>query len=398
MKMKKITLWLFLLAALALPAAGQGYLKTRGHDFVDEQGNKVFLRGVALGNWLLPEGYMWRFGKRADRPRTIEKTISDLVGEEKAKAFWKKFRENFITEADIRRMAGLGFNSTRIALDWRYFMGEGSDDSFREDGFALLKRAVGWCEKYHIYVILDLHAAPGGQTGANIDDSANDKPELFTDPRNQEKAIKLWCELARRYKDNTTVIAYDLLNEPLPDKHKELNLNKELFPFYQRVGKAIRAIDAKHMLTLEGANWANDWNSLGKPFDGNVFYQFHKYWNKNDQASIKQFVDRRQEWNVPIWVGETGENNNQWYREAFDLLEKNNIGWMFWTWKKLGSNNNPYGVKPPAGWEKIVAYTRRGENKPTPEEAEKILNEFLENIKFENCVCNEEAVKAILRK
>lgn len=395
--MKRIVGMMLLLAVAAGPAlAAEGFLKTQGQDFVDARGEKVFLRGCAIGNWLLPEGYMWKFGKQADRPRRIEKLVADLVGEEKAQAFWKRFRDNFITEADIQRMAELGFNSTRLALNWRLLMGEGSDDSFKEEGFAYIDRLVEWCAKYKVYVILDMHAAPGGQTGHNIDDSMDDHPELFTDPRNEAKAIKLWREIARRYKDSQTVIAYDLLNEPLQEKFKEYN--DRLFPFYKKAAQAIREVDQNHMLTVEGANWANNWDALGAPFDKNMFYQFHKYWDKTDQASIEKFLKRRQEWSVPIWVGETGENNNEWYRGAFALLERNNIGWMFWTWKKLDSNNNPYGVKAPEGWNALVAYTRGRGEKPSPAEAEKILEEFLENVKLERCVYNEDAVKAVFRK
>ena len=94
---------------------GLTFLRTQGQDMVDESGRKVLLRGVGLGNWMLPEGYMWRFGGQADRPRTIEKVVSDLIGPENAARFWSGFRKNYITEADIARIAELGFNSVRPA-------------------------------------------------------------------------------------------------------------------------------------------------------------------------------------------------------------------------------------------------------------------------------------------
>ena len=60
-----------------------GFLHTSGQDIVNASGEKIYLKGVGLGNWLLPEGYMWKFGGLGDRPRKIEKLVSDLLGEVK---------------------------------------------------------------------------------------------------------------------------------------------------------------------------------------------------------------------------------------------------------------------------------------------------------------------------
>ena len=83
------------------------FLHTAGQDIVNDFGEKIYLKGVGLGNWLLPEGYMWKFGNLGDRPRKIEKVIVDLIGNEKAQNFWKAYRQNYITEADIKRIAEL---------------------------------------------------------------------------------------------------------------------------------------------------------------------------------------------------------------------------------------------------------------------------------------------------
>lgn len=56
------------------------FLHTSGQDIVNEAGHSIFLKGVGLGNWLLPEGYMWKFGSMGDRPRKIEKVVADLIG------------------------------------------------------------------------------------------------------------------------------------------------------------------------------------------------------------------------------------------------------------------------------------------------------------------------------
>ena len=101
----------------------KGFLKKRGRDFVNGDGEKIFLKGVGLGNWLLPEGYMWHFWTaRADRPRRIEAVIAELTGRDYAERFWQEFYREYITETDIKAIAEEGFNSIRIPINWRRVM------------------------------------------------------------------------------------------------------------------------------------------------------------------------------------------------------------------------------------------------------------------------------------
>jgi endoglucanase len=381
-------------------AQSKGFLHTKGQDIVDESGEKILLRGVGLGNWLLPEGYMWRFGKACDRPRRIEKLINELTGDEYSKRFWAEFRKNYITEADIKRISELGFNSVRPALNARLFLTEGENPVFIEEGFELLDNLVKWCGKYDIYVIIDMHGAPGGQTGQNIDDSSNDEPELFKDEKNQKRLIELWMKIAGRYKDSPTVAAYDLLNEPLPRRTgAEEKYKNQLEPLYKKITAAIRQVDKKHMITLEGTDWSNDWSVFTKLFDDNVFYQFHYYcWDRPDNLkSISEYLAKRDKFNVPIWVGECGEQGNTIYWGTTQYFEKNNIGWSFWPWKKIDAVNAPYSIKKPRQWDAIIDYTK-GKTKPPREQAQKTFDELIENIKLENCVYFPDVINAIFRR
>jgi len=404
--MKIISILILLIASGYIASAQQkqvnslSFLHTSGQDIVNESGEKIYLRGVGLGNWLLPEGYMWKFGESGDRPRKIEKVVTDLVGDEQAAAFWKSFRQNYITEADIQRIADLGFNSVRPALNSRLFLTEDENPVFIEEGFQLMDSLVSWCKKYKLYVIIDMHGAPGGQTGANIDDSPRDIPELFIEQKFQDQLVDLWMKIVKRYKDEPTVAAYDLLNEPLPkvtgaaDKYKHL-----LVPLYQRLTSEIRKVDQKHMITLEGFDWSNDWSLFDKPFDKNVFYQFHYYcWARPDNLNdISPFLKKRDELNTPIWVGETGEKGNAIYWSTSQYFEANNIGFSFWPWKKMDTKNTPYSIKKPENWDLISEYTKAG---PKPDKAvsEKALNELLENIKLSNCIYFEDVCNAILTR
>jgi endoglucanase len=376
------------------------FLRTQGQDMVDEDGNKVLLRGVGLGNWLLPEGYMWKFRDGGDRPRRIEKIVSDLIGQQDAARFWSEYRRDYIAEADIARIAELGFNSVRPALNARLFLTEGDNAVYVDEGFALLDNLVGWCRTHGLYVIIDMHGAPGGQTGANIDDSPNDEPGLFIDKRNQDRLVDLWVKIAARYKDEPAVAAYDLLNEPLPQRTGAAAKYKDqLEPLYKRITTAIRRVDARHMITLEGVDWANDWSVFGPPFDDNVFYQFHFYcWARPTQLNdVSRFLEHRARLNTPVWVGETGEKDNAIYWATTQYFETNNIGWSFWPWKKMDATNGPYSVKPPQGWDAVRAYSGGGPA-PTRDAAHKTFAELLENVKLENCVFRPDVVNAIFRR
>jgi len=385
---------------VASAAEQSTFLRTRGQDIVNEKGEKVLLRGVGLGNWMLPEGYMWKFGEGGDRPRKIEKIVSDLIGPANASQFWKEFRQSYVTEADVKRIAELGYNSVRPALNARLFLTETDPPQSVAEGFELLDNLVKWSKAHGVYVIIDMHGAPGGQTGQNIDDSANDQPELFMQQKYQDQLVDLWVAIARRYKDEPTVAGYDLLNEPLPERTGAAPKYKHLVePLYQRLTKAIREVDSRHMIILEGVDWANDWSIFTKPFDANLVYQFHYYcWdNPTKLKGVKRYLDQRARLNAPVWVGETGERDNTIYWGTTEYFEANNIGWSFWPWKKMDTVNTPYSIKRPEGWDGVAAYSR-GEGKPSREIAQQAFDELLKNIRLENCVYHPEVVNAMLRR
>ena len=372
-----------------------GFLRAQGQAIVNGQGQEVLLRGVGLGSWLLPEGYMWRFPEQGDRPRKMEHMIRQLIGEEKAQQFWELYYTRFITELDIRQIAREGFNSIRIPLSYRFLRGTNDTEAYDQRHLEILDQVLDWCETYSLYAILDLHGAPGGQTGTNIDDSARDEPELFTVAENKRRTIELWRMLAARYRDRWIVAGYDLLNEPLPDWFSQYY--QDVMPLYREIVSAIRDVDPRHMIILEGVHWSTDWSIFTERIDDNLMLQFHKYWNNPDVESIEQYLAVRETWNVPIFMGEGGENNKLYYTGLFQLLEDRNISWNFWTWKKLETTNSPCSIRKPEGWGELVHFLEGGEQ-PDAERAAGILWDYLDNMLLPNCEYHSDVVRALFRR
>ncbi len=381
----------------------KGFLHTDGARVVNEAGEDIILTGWGLGNWLLCEGYMWLSGpgSRFDRPRRIEAVIQELAGSGYAETFWRSYRENYVSREDIRCMASLGYNSVRIPISWRIFMEEEPGVVWKEDGFALLDRCLNWCEEYGLYAFLDLHAAPGGQTGSNIDDTLDDYPRLFTDEDSRIKCIELWKELVRRYRNRWIVGGYDLLNEPIRPGLEDGDAVGALLPalarFYERVIGEIRRIDKKHMLTVEGHHWATDTAVFYKRYDENMLIHFHRYGCMPGIECLKPYLNCSARLNQPLWLGESGENTLEWYTALFPLCVSLGIGYNLWTWKKMTCENSPCSVNKPAGWDKIIDYTQGGK-RPGYGETQAILNEYLENIKLERCTLNPSVTDAVFRR
>lgn len=160
---------------------------------------------------------------------------------------------------------------------------------------------------------------------------------------------------------------------------------------------AIREVDKNHIIIIEGNCWGNNYNGVFPPWDKNMVISFHKYWNYNDQGSIQKFIDIRKQYNTPVWLGESGENSNLWFRDAIHLVEKNEIGWAWWPLKKLG-HNNPLQIKTPGNYQKVIDYWAGKAPKPSSENAYQGLMEFAENLKLENCIYHPDVVDAMFRQ
>jgi endoglucanase len=390
----------------------QGFLRAEGERIVNEKGENVLLRGIGLGGWMLQEGYMLHVNKESQQYR-MRQRIEDLVGMAEAAEFYDAWLSYNTTRSDMDSLHAWGFNSVRLPMHYNLFTlpvdkePVAGQNTWLQKGFALTDSLIGWCKANGMYVILDLHASPGGQgNDLNISDRDPSKPSLWQSEANRKKTIALWRKLAERYAGESTVAGYDLLNEPnwgFEDTLKDRNglseqKNIPLKQLLVDITTSIREVDKKHIIIIEGNGWGNNYRGMLGPWDNNMVLSFHKYWNKNDQQSIQHILNYRNEYHVPVWLGETGENSNTWFTEAIHLFETNNIGWSWWPLKKLG-NNNPLQIPSNPDYDSLTDYWNGKSNKaPNAENAYHGLMELALHSKTENNIVHNDVVDAMIRQ
>ena len=407
--MKKIVL-LFLIS-LSVSSFGQGFLHRNGQKIVDENNQNVVLRGLGLGGWMVQEGYMLQTGSFAGSQHAIKQKITDLIGTKNTENFYDAYKTNGITKSDIDSLAAWGFNSIRLPMHYNLYTlpiekeAISGQNTWLEEGFKMTDDVLKWCAANKIYLILDLHATPGGQgKDANISDYDDSKPSLWESTANQDKMVALWKKLALRYKDNPWIGAYDIINEPnwnftgTNQNGCDEKSNAPLRALQVRITKTIREVDANHLIFIEGNCWGNNYNGMFPLWDDNMALSFHKYWNDNDTASIQNMLNFRTQYNVPIWLGESGENSNVWFKEAISLVESNNIGWAFWPMKKIENLAGVTSVTKTPEYEQLLKYWTIGGKKPTVAFSKKTLMQIAENYKMKNLTIRYDVIDAMFRQ
>jgi hypothetical protein len=389
----------------------EGFLQAKGKQIVDAKGEPVLLRGMGLGGWMLQEGYMLELPKLGQQYQ-IRQAFVDLIGEDKTAEFYQAWLANHTTKADIDAMAALGYNSVRLPMHFNLYTLPADQEpvagqnTWLEPGFALTDQLLAWAKANKMYVILDLHAAPGGQgNDLAISDRDPGKASLWDSAANQQKTIALWKKLAERYKDEPWIGGYDLINEPnwgfsdSKDKNGcQEQQNKPLRQLLMQITSAIREVDQKHMIIIEGNCWGNNYKGVLPQWDNNMVLSFHKYWSENSMQSIAEPLALSDKYQMPLWLGESGENSNQWFRDAIALVEQQGIGWAFWPLKKIRMNN-PQQINANPDYLKLVAYLQGDAEKPTAEQAYKALMQLANvDIHYNNTIKHDDVAEAMLKQ
>jgi len=390
------TILIFVISSFQLTYS-QNFLTVNGTKIVDQFGQEINFKGMGLGGWLEPEGYMFQMSGFANSPSQIYNKIQSLIGVDNTNLFYTAFRQNFVTESDIKALANWGFNLVRVPFHYNILTPAASPGVYLESGFAIFDSLLSWCTKYHVYAILDMHCAPGGESDQTISDYDPSVPSLWQDTAKQTRTVDIWRTIAQRYHDNPIVAGYDILNEPRWDFPN--NNNQPLHDLYVRITNAIRVVDTVHIFFIEGNQYATDFNGLTPPWDKKMAYSFHKYWNANNAASIQGYLNLRSSNNVPLWLGETGENSNTWFTECVTLMQQYDVGWSWWTLKKFSTINAAMNVPITSDYQQLLNYWNGSTStKPTATFAFNALLRMADNLNYENCIVQNDMIDAMIRQ
>ena len=365
------------------------FLHTSGQEIVDSNGDPVLLRGMGLGGWLVPEGYMLHIPGYGS-PSDIENKIETLLGADLTEEFWDLYHYNYVNQADIDLLAEWGFNSIRIPFHYKQF--SPSPGEVNQFGYDIVDSLISWCAPHNMYIILDMHCAPGGQNGGNISDS-DGIARLWLEQGYKDHTIEIWHSIAEYYADETLIGGYDLINEPvLPDGVSSTDLRQ----LYIDITNTIREVDTNHIIFIEGNWYATDFTSLTPPWDANMSYSFHKYWNDVTQGTIQYLISMSNTYNIPLWLGETGENSNHWYHKVVQLSESNNIGWCWWTHKKISTITSPLSAPISAQYQDVIDYWNGSAGQPSTEYAQAALFGMAISLAIENCESRPGVIPALM--
>ncbi|KAL4736114.1 putative glucanase [Aspergillus similis] len=334
-----------------------GYLRVKGKDIVDANDKPVILRGSALGGWLNMENFLTGFPGMESGVRAA---MQEVMGKERYEFFFDRWLYHFFTDKDAALFQSLGLNCLRLPFNHRHLEDDMNPRVLKEDGFKHLDRVVKICADHGIYTVLDMHTVPGAQNQDWHSDNPTKHAAFWEYKNHQDRIVWLWERIAERYKDNTWVAGYNPMNEPA-DPSRRL-----LAPFYDRLEKAIRAMDPHHILFLDGNTYAMEWEGFDHVLP-NAVYCIHDYsmmgfpegelyrgTREQDEKLERQFL-RKCEFNrqngVPVWNGEFGPtyafpddpNVDEINRCRVALLHKqlqiydsHGISWSTWPYKDIG--------------------------------------------------------------
>lgn len=382
------------------------FVRVEGHNLIEPSGEVLFIRGTNLGNWINPEGYMFGL-RKVNSAHFIDEMLREAVGPAATDRFWRTFQENYITEADIAFIASTGANTIRLPFHYRLFTDEDyMGRTVAQNGFELIDKVIGWCKEHDLYVILDMHDAPGGQTGDNIDDSYG-YPWLMVSAESQAQYCDIWRRIAEHYRNEPTVLGYDLLNEPIAPYFGDdvAMLNSKLKAVYRMGFDAIREVDPYHIVMLGGAQWNSNFEPLADcNFDEQVMYSCHRYGGDTDSNAIRSFIEFRDSVNRPMYMGEIGHNTYEWMEAFCKTMTENNIGYTFWPYKKIGSSSW-VGFEAPATWQSVIDFAesdrssyqliREARNSAGMATMQQALDSLAEAVKFEHCTIDKEYIRSL---
>jgi endoglucanase len=355
------------------------YLRANGTKIVDSSNNTVYLKGMNIGNWLLWEGYlmMGDFNYRT-HTQFLNSLATAVGGIANAKEFEHQWRLNYVTEQTIIDLKNLGFNSVRVPFHYNMFWQNGGVSNH---GFQYIDRLVTWCRTHGVYILLDMHAAPGYQNPGDHSDNVNSNSSQprdtvkFWDGDNVKIASQVWRHIANYYKNEPMIWGYDLINEPVLQAGREYELLGSMIT----MRNAIREVDNNHIIVAEGGWWASqmqflDWKNpttqsatgVSARWDNNLVYETHHYVFGNAGAinDLNARKDITNNLGVPLILGEYGEDTPQILRTMTDWSIANIAGYFPWSFKKMTHDKTLWTIPQNTIYSQVVNFIKNGGTPP----------------------------------
>lgn len=382
---------------VALPAdmGPNPFWHADGETIVDGNGDRVVIRGMNVGGWMIWESWMWGGGWQGETDMRAK--FVEAVGTVEADRFAQRVYDTFITEADITAIAELGFNVIRLNLNHTILEDDSAPGVLKADGLRRLDDVVGWCANHGLGVLLDLHAAPGGQSWTYMNDP-DPTGLLWDDDDKRARTVALWRGIAEHFADNATIVGYDLLNEPWPTS------DEALFDVYVDITRAITEVDPRHLIVVEGTRFASVFEWFPQRLRDNVAYSFHQYTPgfNTRQPDLDRHKVVIADHGVPMFAGEFGEESVEMVAGAvadYEHADNKQSGWIFWSWKKV-LNNTPALVEiddEMPKWKALMDWTNHGWwfHQPSPDDTLAAFDEFIAAIQLDNCLINDDMANAL---
>lgn len=373
------------------------YIYVQGRSLMKPDRTVFEMRGVDLDGWLSPDGKLFGFTTiRAERDLNL--MFCQIAGPKKAAAFWKRHKDSFVTKEDISFIAQCGANTVRVPFDWRLFS---EDSDFMgltagQDGLGRLDNLLEWCSAAGLYVILDMKAAPGGQTG-DWSDNGCGYPWLLGGKAQQTEMTGIWSAIAQRYKDEKCLLGYEIMDSPLHADSKFDDLLSKVEPLCRKCVKAIRSIDRNHVVILDAVRGGSDFSCFSDyEFDDNILYTGHAAAASSFDAAMNAAL-RFREYATGLPVLLLGTEASGRAGEMRGEMERDNVGYTFTPYKGYDNSGSLLSVKAVDGWSAVMQFADSGRSsfdelhslgKFNVEGVASALEAFTSACRFQECTKN----------
>lgn len=298
---------------------------------------KILQKGNSSSTWSIAEFYLYM-----NDDFTVRNATYKRFGVDKADEIWDYYQERWITTADLDSIKAMGMNMVRVPFYWMEVMN--NDGTMKANGFKQLDWVVEQCSLRGIYVMLDLHGAPGGLDGYITSGQATTN-ELWSSSSYQQMTVTLWKSVAEHFKGEPAVCAYDLLNEPVSN-----NSSFTTSDMYDMIYKAVRAIDPDHIISVQAFYNFDMIDSPSQRGWENMLYQAHyyntDYYNWDSQNgfinwALGDMAWHQLQWNTPVIAGEYNFwTNLDLWSKWMNGMNCFNGAWSNWTYKNITSTLN----------------------------------------------------------